>query len=136
MSPRLLLADRHDALLAIDQTVRIEAPDLGGMLREVRAKVRWRRGQWASSLGLGHLGRAKTANPSERGQRNTSTIVSLGVNHDFLNGFQAYLMGGAVLYGRLGLSPMSQPSNAAFTGVDSRVTRSGNWLGAGVVYTF
>ena len=34
-----------DALLAIDQTVRIEAPDLGGMLREVRAKVRWRRGQ-------------------------------------------------------------------------------------------
>lgn len=98
--------------------------------------VRWRRGQWASSLGLGHLGRAKTANPSERGQRNTSTIVSLGVNHDFLNGFQAYLMGGAVLYGRLGLSPMSQPSNAAFTGVDSRVTRSGNWLGAGVVYTF
>jgi hypothetical protein len=34
-----------DALLAIDQTVRIEAPDLGGMLREVRAKVRWRRGK-------------------------------------------------------------------------------------------
>jgi len=34
-----------DALLAIDQTVRIEAPDLTGALREVRAKVRWRRGK-------------------------------------------------------------------------------------------
>lgn len=34
-----------DALLAIDQTVRIEAPDASGALREVRAKVRWRRGR-------------------------------------------------------------------------------------------
>lgn len=34
-----------DVLLAIDQTVRIEAPDASGAMREVRAKVRWRRGQ-------------------------------------------------------------------------------------------
>lgn len=34
-----------DALLAIDQTVRIEAPDISGAMREVRAKVRWRRGK-------------------------------------------------------------------------------------------
>ena len=34
-----------EALLAIDQTVRIEAPDVSGALREVRAKVRWRRGK-------------------------------------------------------------------------------------------
>ena len=34
-----------DALLAIDQAVRIAAPDLVGTLREVRAKVRWRRGR-------------------------------------------------------------------------------------------
>ncbi|MEQ5787736.1 PilZ domain-containing protein [Erythrobacter sp. NFXS35] len=33
------------ALLAIDQTVRIEAPDASGAMREVRAKVRWRREQ-------------------------------------------------------------------------------------------
>jgi PilZ domain len=32
-----------DALLAIDQTVRIEAPGVTTDLREVRAKVRWRR---------------------------------------------------------------------------------------------
>ncbi|HSJ77561.1 MAG TPA: PilZ domain-containing protein [Erythrobacter sp.] len=32
-----------DALLAIDQTVRIEAPGIGSEMRDVRAKVRWRR---------------------------------------------------------------------------------------------
>ena len=32
-----------DALLAIDQAVRIEVPSLTGKPREVRAKVRWRR---------------------------------------------------------------------------------------------
>jgi len=34
-----------DRLLAIDQTVRMEMPDLSGKPREVRAKVRWRRDQ-------------------------------------------------------------------------------------------
>ena len=34
-----------EALLAIDQTIRIEAPDAAGVMREVRAKVRWRREQ-------------------------------------------------------------------------------------------
>ena len=34
-----------DALLAIDQTVRIDLPDSTGAMREVRAKVRWRRGK-------------------------------------------------------------------------------------------
>jgi hypothetical protein len=34
-----------DAMLAIDQTVRLDAPDVSGALREVRAKVRWRRGK-------------------------------------------------------------------------------------------
>lgn len=30
-------------MLAIDQTVRLEMPDMTGKLREVRAKIRWRR---------------------------------------------------------------------------------------------
>lgn len=34
-----------DKMLAIDQTVRLEMPDLNGKQREVRAKVRWRRDQ-------------------------------------------------------------------------------------------
>ncbi|WP_245804542.1 PilZ domain-containing protein [Erythrobacter tepidarius] len=33
------------ARLAIDQTLRIAAPDFRGTMREIRAKVRWRRGQ-------------------------------------------------------------------------------------------
>jgi hypothetical protein len=32
-----------DQMLAIDQTVRLEMPDMAGKLREVRAKIRWRR---------------------------------------------------------------------------------------------
>jgi len=32
-----------DGLLAIDQTVRIEAPGIGPEMRDVRAKIRWRR---------------------------------------------------------------------------------------------
>jgi len=28
------------------------------------------------------------------------------------------------------------PSNNAFTGVDSRIVRNGNWIGVGTVYVF
>ena len=41
---------------------------------------------------------------------------------------------GAVEYGKKGLAPLSMPAHAAFTGVDSRVAKSGNWAGMGVVY--
>lgn len=34
-----------NGLLAIDQAIRVEAPGINGELREVRAKVRWRRDQ-------------------------------------------------------------------------------------------
>ncbi|WP_233999720.1 PilZ domain-containing protein [Porphyrobacter sp. TH134] len=34
-----------EGLLAIDQSVRVEAPGLDGETRDVRAKVRWRRDQ-------------------------------------------------------------------------------------------
>lgn len=103
---------------------------------DLMAGVRYRMGPWTWSAGVTHLGKASTANPSERGQRNTATIGSLGLNHDFGNGLQAYLLAGAVRYGRLGLSPMSMPDNAAFSGVDSRAHRSGHSMGLGVVYTF
>lgn len=50
------------ALLAIDQTVRIEVPDGSGAMREVRAKVRWRRDQhygvvFDDTFGLGEFAR-------------------------------------------------------------------------------
>ena len=98
--------------------------------------VRRKQGRWTASAGMTHLGKASTANPSERGQSNSAWIGTLGLNHDFGNGLQAYGLAGMVHYGRLGLSPMSMPSNSAFSGVDSRVHRSGNWFGLGVVYTF
>jgi hypothetical protein len=98
--------------------------------------VRRREGRWTASAGMTYLGKARTANPSERGQSNSAWLGSLGLNHDFGNGFQAYALAGVVNYRRLGLSPMSMPSNSAFSGVDSRVHRTGNWFGLGVVYTF
>jgi len=98
--------------------------------------VRRRAGKWIASAGMTYLGTASTANPSERGQRNSAWIGTLGLNHDFGSGLQAYALAGVVRYGRLGLSPMSMPSNSAFSGVDSRVHRTGNWFGLGVVYTF
>jgi hypothetical protein len=39
-----------------------------------------------------------------------------------------------VHYDRQGLSPMSMPTNSAFTNVDSRITRNGNWAGVGMIY--
>jgi hypothetical protein len=41
-----------------------------------------------------------------------------------------------VHYGRLGLAPMSMPSTAAFTRIDPRVSKEGNWFTLGVVYAF
>ena len=98
--------------------------------------LRYRFGQWVASTGLVHLGAANTSNPSERGQSNSATINTLGLNYDFRNGVQVYGLAGLVNYAKKGLSPLSMPSNAAFTNVDSRVSTSGNWFGVGAVYVF
>lgn len=98
--------------------------------------VRYRMGDWTASTGMVYLGKASTDNPSERGQSNSALINTVGLNYDFRNGLQVYGMAGMVKYSRLGLAPLSMPGNAAFTNVDPRVTTSGNWFGAGAVYTF
>lgn len=98
--------------------------------------IRYRIGQWTASVGTVYLGKADTNNPSERGQSNTALFNTFRLNFDFGNGFSAYTTVGFVHYGRLGLSPMSMPTNSAFTNVDSRVTRNGNGAGFGVVYVF
>lgn len=103
---------------------------------DLMAGVRYRRGNWVGSAGLVHLGKARTANPQERGQSNSASVATLGLNYDYGNGFQLYSLAGAVHFSRLGLSPMSMPGNAAFTNVDARVTKNGNWIGAGVLYVF
>ncbi len=98
--------------------------------------ARYKTGPWTASTGMVHLGKASTANPSERGQSNSANVNTVGLNYNYNNGFQVYGFVGMVTYDRLGLAPMSMPGNAAFTNVDSRVTRSGNWAGLGAVYVF
>ena len=114
----------------------VSNPGYSARSTDLMLGVRRKQGRWTASAGMTRLGKASTANPSERGQSNSAWIGTLGLNHDFGNGLQAYGLAGMVHYGRLGLSPMSMPSNSAFSGVDSRVHRTGNWFGLGVVYTF
>lgn len=98
--------------------------------------ARYRMGSWLSKAGLMYLGKGKTTNPSERGQSNTLTVASLGLEYDFGNGFHMYGSLNSARYGRIGLSPISSPSNSAFTDVDSRIARGGMWVLTGIEYVF
>lgn len=98
--------------------------------------LRHKDGDWSYSAGLVRLGKASTSNPSERGQSNGMTLLTGGVGKELGQGWRVYAMAGLVQYDRLGLAPMSMPSNNAFTGVDSRIARTGNWIGLGTVYVF
>jgi predicted porin len=103
---------------------------------DVMTGMRYRLGKWVASSGLMHLGKGRTNNPSERGQSNSATIGTLGLMYEFGHGVSFYVHAGMVHYAKRGLSPISMPSNSAFTNVDSRVTRNGNWAGLGIVYVF
>lgn len=92
--------------------------------------------QWNVNTGLVYLGKASTKNPVERGQSNTMLLNTVGVGYEIQPGFSVYGFAGMVNFGKKGLAPLSMPGHAAFTGVDSRVAKSGNWMGAGLVYTF
>jgi predicted porin len=92
--------------------------------------------KWNVNTGLVYLGKASTSNPKDRGQSNTMLLNTFGVGYEIQPGFSVYGFAGLVNYGKKGLAPLSMPGHAAFTGVDSRVAKSGNWMGAGLVYTF
>ena len=92
--------------------------------------------KWSLSTGMVYLGKAKTANPVERGQSNSMLLNSVGVGYDVRPGLNVYAFTGMVNYGKKGLAPLSMPSHSSFSGVDSRVAKSGNWFGAGLVYTW
>ena len=118
--------------------------------------LRYRMGQWVASTGMAYLGKASTDNPTENGQSNSALINTLGLGYEFdqsLRGLQIYGLAGMVTYGlpaqsagcnglatrkpgTCSVAPMSMPGNSAFTGVDSRVSRTGNWFGMGIVYAF
>ncbi len=111
-------------------------PGYAATTRDFMLGARYKMGQWTAHTGLAYLGKANTKNPSERGQSNSALINTLGLGYDAGQGLQVYGFVGVVNYSKLGLAPMSMPGNSAFTNVDSRVTRSGNWAGLGAVYVF
>lgn len=98
--------------------------------------VRYLDGLMSYHLGATHLGRARTDNPSERGQSNAMTLLTIGAGRQINEQFRVYCMAGVVRYSHLGQAPLSMPSHSSFTGVDSRIARTGNWAGLGAVHTF
>lgn len=98
--------------------------------------ARYRMDKWTFSTGLAYLGQASTRNPSERGQSNSALVNTLGASYTFGNGWEASLSAGMIHYRKKGLAPLGMPSNATIGGIDSRVTKAGNWFGVGAKYTF
>lgn len=113
--------------------------------------LRYRTGPWAAYSSLTYLGKAETRNPSERGQSNSAFIGGLGLSYDYSTSWQFHVEAGAIVYGLSAqssgcgdsprppgsctLAPMSMGSNA-YSGVDSRVSKTGNWVAAGVDFKF
>lgn len=86
--------------------------------------------------GLTYLGKARTANPSERGQSNSALFASVGARYAVGGGLSVSGSLNAVAYARKGLAPLSMPAHDSFSNVDSRVANRGNWLTFEAVYRF
>lgn len=85
--------------------------------------------KFTAGLGLTHLGRASTDNPSERGQSNTLTVGTASIGYTFNRYLQLSASASVYEFGRKGLAPLSIPAHDAFTNIDSRVARRGNSFG-------
>lgn len=114
----------------------VSNPGYAATSQDLSLGVRHKEGDWDYHAGMVRLGKASTRNPSERGQSNGMTLLTAGVGKQINPSWRVYAMAGLVQYDRLGLAPMSMPSNSAFSGVDSRIARTGNWIGLGTVYVF
>jgi hypothetical protein len=89
-----------------------------------------------AGAGLVYLGKAKTDNPSERGQSNTLTVGTLSVGYTIDKYFQVYGSANAYKFGRKGQAPLSIPAHNAHTNIDSRVADRGNSFGIGANFNF
>lgn len=98
--------------------------------------ARYRMDKWTFATGLAYFGQASTRNPSERGQSNSALVNTLQATYVYGNGFEVSVFGGTIHYRRKALAPLSMPSNAMLNGIDSRVTKAGNWVGVGAKYAF
>ncbi len=86
--------------------------------------------------GLAYLGKASTDNPSERGQSNAALFASLGARYDVGQGLSVSGAFNAVAYKHKGLAPLSMPAHNAFSNIDSRIAKRGNWLSLEANYRF
>ena len=83
-----------------------------------------------------HLGKAKTDNPSERGQSNSLKVATASVGYTVSKNLQLSVSASAFVFGRQGQAPLSIPSHSAFTNIDSRVASRGNAIGISADFTF
>jgi len=111
-------------------------PGYAATTTDMSLGVRHRRGDWTYSAGYVHMSKAKTDNPSDRGKHNSMDLVALGVSKNMQNGWQVYGLAGMVAYQQKGQAPLSMPAHNAFSGVDSRIAKTGRWIGVGTTYTF
>ena len=114
----------------------VSNPGVAATSVDLMAGLKYRMDKWTFSTGMVYLGKANTSNPSERGQSNSTLINTVGVRYEYIKGLQLQANASMVNYGRLGLSPMSQTSNSAYSGVDSRISRTGSRITVGIIYTF
>jgi predicted porin len=114
--------------------------------------VRYVNGPWSVSTGMVYLSKARTDNPSERGQSNSLLKGSIGGAYNFGNGLVVSAGLSAFAYGQqpqtwgcnilkdrpagsCTLGPRSVPDNNAGGG-DARVSRYSNGVSVGATYSF
>jgi hypothetical protein len=90
----------------------------------------------SAGVNLVYLGKASTANPSERGQSNTLTAGSASVGYSVNKQISLSATASVYEFGRLGQAPISIPSHSSFTGIDSRVAKRGNSFGVSATVNF
>ena len=130
----------------------VSSPGYAQTSNDFTAGVKYVNGPWSVSTGMVYLSKAKTDNPSERGQSNSLLKGSVGGGYNFGNGLVAYGSVSASAYGQqpqnwgcnilkdrpagsCTLGPRSVPDNSAGGG-DARVSRYSNGISAGLTYSF
>lgn len=103
---------------------------------DITLGARYRMDKWTFATGLAYLGKASTANPSERGQSNSALVNTVQATYAHSNQLEFSVFAGMINFKNKGLSPLSMPSNSTINNIDSRVTKAGNWFGVGAKYSF
>jgi predicted porin len=98
--------------------------------------ARYRMDKWTFHTGAVYYSKASTANPVERGQSNSALVNTIGASYAYGKGWEFSAGAGMVHFARKGLAPLSLPAHGHTSGIDSRVTKAGNWFTVGAKYTF